>query len=181
VLDKGRKKKRQEDLFNQALISRDDFDTAQAAYDASVASQKAIEAQLDSAYAKQKADDSRLVQARASLDTAKVNLDHTIITSPISGTIISRSIDRGQTVAASFSSPTLFTIGEDLTKMQVNTNIDIHCRRVSGGDLHRDHQSSPTCRHNRPERRYLQRDHRCSQSAVEAEAGHDGERKNSRG
>jgi HlyD family secretion protein len=66
----------------------------------------------------------RLSQAKASLDQAKVNLEHTIITSPISGTIISRSIDRGQTVAASFSSPTLFTIGEDLTKMQVSTNID---------------------------------------------------------
>lgn len=66
----------------------------------------------------------RLSQAKASLDQAKVNLEHAIITSPISGTIISRSIDRGQTVAASFSSPTLFTIGEDLTKMQVSTNID---------------------------------------------------------
>jgi HlyD family secretion protein len=47
-----------------------------------------------------------------------------VITSPISGTIISRNVDVGQTVAASFSSPTLFTIAADLTKMQVNTNID---------------------------------------------------------
>jgi HlyD family secretion protein len=79
---------------------------------------------LESSGAKKKADESRLVQSKANLENAKINLAHTIITSPISGTIISRSVDRGQTVAASFSSPTLFTIGEDLTKMQVNTNID---------------------------------------------------------
>src|SRR5439155_17703754 len=80
--------------------------------------------QLVSAEAKYEADEARLYQARASLEQAKVNLEHTIITSPISGTIISRSVDVGQTVAASFSSPTLFTIAADLTKMQVNTNID---------------------------------------------------------
>jgi multidrug efflux pump subunit AcrA (membrane-fusion protein) len=65
-----------------------------------------------------------LNQARAALESARLNLSHTVITSPISGTIISRNVDRGQTVAASFSSPTLFEIGEDLTKMRVNTSID---------------------------------------------------------
>ncbi|HYK89262.1 MAG TPA: efflux RND transporter periplasmic adaptor subunit [Acidobacteriota bacterium] len=124
VLDKSRKLKRQKELSDENLISRDDFDTAQAALDAAVATQKSVEAQLESSQAHQKADESRLAQAKANLETAKLNLEHTIITSPISGTIISRSVDRGQTVAASFSSPTLFTIGEDLTKMQVNTNID---------------------------------------------------------
>ncbi len=124
VLDKTRKLKRQKELFDENLISRDDFDTAQAALDAAVATQNSVEAQLESAQARKKADESRLAQAKANLETAKLNLEHTIITSPISGTIISRSVDRGQTVAASFSSPTLFTIGEDLTKMQVNTNID---------------------------------------------------------
>jgi HlyD family secretion protein len=124
VLDKQRKMKRQQELFNDRLIARDDYDTAEAATGASVAAQKAAEAELESAQARYKADQARLLQARASLETAKVNLQHTIITSPISGTIISRSVDRGQTVAASFSSPTLFTIAADLTKMQVNTNID---------------------------------------------------------
>ncbi len=124
VLDKTRKLKRQKELFDEDLIARDDFDTAQANMDAAVATQKSVEAQLESAEARRKADESRLAQAKANLETAKLNLEHTIITSPISGTIISRSVDRGQTVAASFSSPTLFTIGEDLTKMQVNTNID---------------------------------------------------------
>jgi len=124
VLDKERKLRRTKELFDQNLVPRDDLDTAQAALDAAVATENATEAQIESAKARQKADEARLVQARASLQTAKVNLEHTIITSPISGTIISRNVDRGQTVAASFSSPTLFTIGEDLTKMQVNTNID---------------------------------------------------------
>ncbi len=124
TIDKQRKYKRQKELFDAGLITRDDMDTAQAALDAAVATQKSAEAQIESSDARKKADESRLVQARANLETAKLNLDHTIITSPISGTIISRSVDRGQTVAASFSSPTLFTIGEDLTKMQVSTNID---------------------------------------------------------
>jgi HlyD family secretion protein len=124
VLDKQRKMKRQQELWDEKLIARDDFDTAEAAIGASIAEQKAAEAALESAQARLKADQARLLQARAALETAKVNLQHSIITSPISGTIISRSVDRGQTVAASFSSPTLFTIAADLTKMQVNTNID---------------------------------------------------------
>ncbi len=124
VLDKQRKLKRIKELYEANLVSRDDLDTAQAALDAAVATQKATEAQLLSSEARYKADESRLTQAGASLRLARVNLEHTIITSPISGTIISRSVDVGQTVAASFSSPTLFTIAADLTKMQVNTNID---------------------------------------------------------
>lgn len=124
VLDKQRKLKRTQELFEEKLVPRDDLDTAQAALDAAVATQKATEAQLGSTQARYKADESRLNQTKASLRLSKVNLDHTIITSPISGTIVSRSVDRGQTVAASFSSPTLFTIAADLTKMQVNTNID---------------------------------------------------------
>lgn len=124
VLDKQRKLKRQKELYENQLVARDDLDTAQAALDASIASQNAAQAQLQSSAARYRADQSRLVQARASLNSARVNLEHTVITSPISGTIISRSVDVGQTVAASFSSPTLFTIAADLTKMQVNTNID---------------------------------------------------------
>jgi HlyD family secretion protein len=124
VLDKTRKLKRTKQLMVDGLVTQDDLDTGQAAVDAAVATQNAAQAQIDSADAHYKADQARLVQVQAALQTAQVNLAHTIITSPISGTIISRSIDRGQTVAASFSSPTLFTIGEDLTKMQVNTNID---------------------------------------------------------
>ncbi len=124
MLESLRKLNLQKSMWAEALIARDDLDTAQAVYDAAVADEKAQEAQIDSVNAKLKADEQRLSQAQASLDQAKVNLEHTVITSPIAGTIISRSVDKGQTVAASFSSPTLFTIGEDLTKMQVATNID---------------------------------------------------------
>jgi HlyD family secretion protein len=124
VLDKQRKFKRTKELYDQGLVTKDDFETAQANLDASLATQKATEAQLESVQAKYKADQSRLVQAKANLETAKLNLEHTIITSPIAGTVIARSVDRGQTVAASFSSPTLFTIGEDLAKMQVSASID---------------------------------------------------------
>lgn len=124
VLDKQRKLKRFQELYDSKLVPRDDLETAEAALEASQATLKATEAQLASTEARFKADQSRLNQSRASLRLAKVNLEHTIITSPIDGTIISRNVDVGQTVAASFSSPTLFTIAADLTKMQVNTNID---------------------------------------------------------
>src|SRR5207237_1953704 len=64
------------------------------------------------------------VQARANLSQAQVNLDHSVITAPIDGIIVQRSVDVGQTVAASMQAPTLFIIAADLTKMQVNANID---------------------------------------------------------
>jgi HlyD family secretion protein len=62
-------------------------------------------------------------QTEAALEQARVDLERTIIRSPVTGTVISRSVDVGQTVAASFSAPTLFTIAQDLTKMQVDTNV----------------------------------------------------------
>lgn len=71
-----------------------------------------------------------LAQNEAQLHQAETNLSYTSIISPIDGTVISRSVDVGQTVAASLSTPTLFTIAEDLHKMQVNTN-------VSEGDVGR--------------------------------------------
>jgi HlyD family secretion protein len=124
VLDRQRKFKRTKELSDQGLVTKDDYETAQANLDASLATQKATEAQIESTLARYKADQSRLTQAKANLETAQLNFSHTIITSPIAGTVIARNVDRGQTVAASFSSPTLFTIGEDLTKMQVSASID---------------------------------------------------------
>ena len=69
------------------------------------------------------AADAAVAQARAQRQQAQVNLGYTTITSPIDGTIISRAVDVGQTVAASLASPTLFTIAENLTSMQVHTNV----------------------------------------------------------
>jgi HlyD family secretion protein len=62
-------------------------------------------------------------QADAELSEARINLDYTNITSPVDGVVVSRSVDVGQTVAASFQTPELFKIAQDLTKMQVNANV----------------------------------------------------------
>ena len=62
-------------------------------------------------------------QAQAALDEARINLAYTDITSPVDGVVVSRNVDVGQTVAASFQTPTLFLIAQDLTKMQVDANV----------------------------------------------------------
>jgi HlyD family secretion protein len=98
-----------------------------------LASQQDVEqAETNSQVADANVDVARanLAQNAASLHQAETNLDYTNIISPIDGTVISRSVDVGQTVAASLAAPTLFTIAEDLHKMQVNTN-------VSEGDVGR--------------------------------------------
>src|SRR6185369_3376583 len=69
------------------------------------------------------ASEAGVEQARAALNQAEVNLKYTTIQSPIDGVVISRSVDVGQTVAASLQTPTLFTIAQDLTKMQVDTSV----------------------------------------------------------
>jgi HlyD family secretion protein len=124
VLNSTRKYRMVKELFDENLETKDDMDSAQATLDSSNASLAAVQSQLAAAQAALKADQARLDQAQANLKNAQVNLDHTIIMSPISGTVISRNVDKGQTIAASFSTPTMFTIGEDLTKMQVITNTD---------------------------------------------------------
>ncbi len=65
-----------------------------------------------------------LQSAEANLEQAEINLEHTVIRSPIDGTVIDRSVDAGQTVAASLSTPTLFLIAEDLSRMQIETQVD---------------------------------------------------------
>ncbi|MGD0099913.1 MAG: efflux RND transporter periplasmic adaptor subunit [Acidobacteriota bacterium] len=124
VLNSTRKYKMIKELYDEGLETKDDMDSAQATLDSFIAAKAAVDSQLEAAQAGLKADQARLIQAQANLKNAQVNLDHCIITSPISGTVISRAVDKGQTVAASFSTPTMFTIGEDLTKMQVITNTD---------------------------------------------------------
>lgn len=78
---------------------------------------------LDQAIAQNAVNDAAIKQKEAALDAAKVNLNYTNIVSPVDGTVVSRSIDVGQTVAASFQTPTLFLIAKDLTQMQVDTNV----------------------------------------------------------
>ncbi len=110
VEDSQRKLKRSEQLAAKRLISESDLEAAQVEV-------RANQAEL-------KSSDAQVTQARASLEQNQVNLQHTIILSPIDGIVISRNVDVGQTVAASFQSPTLFVLAADLTKMQVNANID---------------------------------------------------------
>ena len=110
VDDSTAKARRAEELFDQKLISRNDLETAQAT---------AMQAQ-----ASFKSGQAQVTQARAMLNQNQVNLGHTIITAPIDGIVISRSVDVGQTVAASMSAPTLFVIAQDLAHMQVSASID---------------------------------------------------------
>ncbi|MGI4877696.1 MAG: efflux RND transporter periplasmic adaptor subunit [Janthinobacterium lividum] len=94
--------RRSAELFKQNYISRQDFETAQQVAASAAAQVAAAEAQI-------KQD--------------RTNLGYTIIRSPVSGVVISRQVDLGQTVAASFSTPTLFTIARDLTQMQIEAAV----------------------------------------------------------
>jgi HlyD family secretion protein len=96
-------------LFSQDSTSHDAVDTALNAYDQAVAL-----VGLDLA---------QITQRAAALKAAQINLDYTNIVSPVDGTVVSRNVTAGQTVAASFQTPTLFLIATDLTKMQVDTNV----------------------------------------------------------
>lgn len=93
------------------------IEQAQAAAQQSQGSVAGAQAQVQNAAA-------QVEQARAALQLAEINLQHTTITSPIDGVVVSRDVNVGQTVAASLSAPTLFTIAQDLTQMQVMANID---------------------------------------------------------
>jgi HlyD family secretion protein len=109
-LDAERKLARAQDLSARQLIPRTE------AEDATVASQTAA-AQVRSA-------EAAVIQARASLRQAEVNLQKTVITSPIDGIVISRNVDVGQTVSASVSAPTLYVIAADMRSMQLKANVD---------------------------------------------------------
>ncbi len=101
---------RAEDLASRDLIADTELEAAQVA--------------LRSAEAQTKSAEATVVQAQATLNQNEVNLEHTIIRAPIDGIVISRLVDIGQTVAASFQAPELFVIAADLTKMRVIANID---------------------------------------------------------
>ena len=88
------------------------------------ASGLAAQADLDSAKAQYDAAEASVLQAAAALRQAQTNLQYTKISSPIDGVVVDRAYDVGQTVAASFQAPTLFQIAQDLTKMQVQADVD---------------------------------------------------------
>jgi HlyD family secretion protein len=104
------KLERARELWRKELLPKTELDAADVAV-------RSAEAQIRSA-------DAQVAQARAALQQSDVNLDHSVITAPIAGIVISRNIDVGQTVAASMQAPTLFVLAGDLARMQVVANLD---------------------------------------------------------
>ena len=100
---------RYKNLYKKNFIAKSELDQAESDY-------LSNKAQIASAAA-------QISQARANLATAKTNLGYTKIIAPVDGTIIARKIDIGQSVAASFQAPELFTIAQDLTKMQIEVSV----------------------------------------------------------
>jgi HlyD family secretion protein len=109
AVDAQRQLNRSKTLLERQLISQADYDTTET-------NKLAADAQVD-------VSAGAVEVAKAALHQAQVNLAYTSIISPIDGTVISRNVDVGQTVAASLQAPTLFTIAENLKKMQVDTNV----------------------------------------------------------
>lgn len=138
VVDTQRDLGRKRDLRIKGFIAQADEDAAQAVHDSSMAQhdankaqEQAQEAGVRSAEAALNVTEAQLLSAVAQvgqnvagLRQTQLDLEHTIIRAPVDGIVVSRTVDVGQTVAASLQAPTLFTIAQDLTKMQVDTNVD---------------------------------------------------------
>ncbi len=110
LLNSKREMDRKKNLFSKEIIPKSEFDVAETGY--------------ITARARVSAARARITQAEATLKQDDTNLRYTRILSPVDGIVVSRNVNVGQTVAASFQTPTLFTIAEDLTKMQVDTSVD---------------------------------------------------------
>src|SRR5437763_10696081 len=138
VVDTKRDLDRKTELFARELIAKSDLDSSQAAYDSAVAQldsarahEQALASAIQSAIAQLRVAEAMLESARAqveqkdaALKQTQVDLDHTTISAPVDGVVVSRQVDVGQTVAASLQAPVLFTIAQDLTQMQVETSVD---------------------------------------------------------
>ena len=110
VEDASRTLARTRELRKRELTAQSDLDAAQTVHDAAVAQLEVNKAQV--------------AQAQAAVNQVTVDLNNTVIRSPVDGIVISRNVDVGQTVAASLQAPTLFTIANDLAKMEVHSNVD---------------------------------------------------------
>jgi HlyD family secretion protein len=137
-IDAQSKLGRRVELVKEGVLSKEDGETAQATYDEAVSGERAAEGQDQAAQASQSAAkaeaqiaraqtaaaEAQVKQATAALEQAEIDLNNTYIKAPVDGTVVSRQVNVGQTVAASLAAPTLFEIAQDLTKMQVDTNVD---------------------------------------------------------
>jgi HlyD family secretion protein len=111
-------------LSDKKFLSPAEVDKARAMVNSLVEQQKSAVAQVDVARANAGNAAAMVKQREAALSQARVDLERTSIRSPVSGIVIKRSVDKGQTVAASLQAPELFVIAEDLTDMRVDTAID---------------------------------------------------------
>jgi HlyD family secretion protein len=137
LTDARRTLERNKQLISQALIAQSDLDVTQTASDLAVSQLKQAESQQEAAVGQLKSAtaQARLAEAqyaaalaqveqtKAALQAAELDLEHTTIRAPVNGIVVSRNVDVGQTVAASLQAPTLFLIAQDLTQMQVDTNV----------------------------------------------------------
>jgi HlyD family secretion protein len=133
-----RDRDRRKELFKRGVTSQGDLDKVQSAYDAAVselqaskaqeeaekAAIAAAEAQVVAAQAQSQNAEATVRQREAYLKQAMVDLEHTFIRAPVTGVVVSRNVDLGQTVAASLQAPILFLIAQDLSKIQVDASVD---------------------------------------------------------
>ncbi len=131
TIDMGTQQKRTKLLAEQGVLSAQQNDDAQAAYDEAVAAEngtvaqeKQAEAQLAATIAQRDQAKAQVLMQKAAVDSAKLELSYCTIRAPIDGTIINRTVTLGQPVAASLQAPNLFSVGQDLTHMLVYTNTD---------------------------------------------------------
>jgi HlyD family secretion protein len=110
LVNSKREMERKKTLLSKEILPQSEFDRAETEYMSSRAQASAAKA--------------RIAQAKATLKQDETNLRYTRILSPVDGIVISRNVNVGQTVAASFQTPTLFTIAEDLTRMQIDSSVD---------------------------------------------------------
>ena len=110
LADAKRTMLRNKKLLSENLIAQSDFDTAETNYETARAAVEAAKGQVS--------------QTEAAMKFAQTNLRYTRIISPVNGTVVARNVDVGQTVAASFQTPTLFSVARDLRKMQIDTSVD---------------------------------------------------------
>ena len=190
-------------MVKQGADAKEDLETAQTTYKSAVADQNALvaqqhavedsvkvaQAQLNVANSLLTANQAQVKQFAAALQSTQIDLDHTNITAPVDGVVVSRNVDVGQTVAASLAAPTLFLIAQDLTKMQVDTNVseaDVGRVRVGqpatftvdaypGQVFTRQRDLDPQGAHQRAERDHVRRGDRRFESGPEAVSGDDGE------
>jgi len=116
--------RRSQDLWTSGVVSTDSNDQTQSTLGQAQADVKSSEAAVDQAKAQLAQAKTQITSMRGALDAAETQLQYTTITSPIAGTVIARNIDVGQSVAATLQAPNVFSVAQDLSRMQVYAATD---------------------------------------------------------